>query len=94
MPLIYAFVARRQTVLAEFTNYSGNFSTIATQVRASERASDARRVRGLERARARVALRFGLETNRDATRSMQTRWMLRNTARVRASWNRIDALGE
>jgi len=66
MPLIYAFVARRQTVLAEFTNYSGNFSTIATQVRASERASDARRVRGLERARARVALRFGLETNRDA----------------------------
>jgi len=42
MPLIYAFVARRQTVLAEFTNYSGNFSTIATQVRAT------RRERGLE----------------------------------------------
>ena len=38
MPLIYAFVARRQTVLAEFTNYSGNFSTIATQVR--ERGSE------------------------------------------------------
>lgn len=33
MPLIYAFVARRTTVLAEYTNYSGNFSTIATQVR-------------------------------------------------------------
>ena len=32
MPLIYAFVARRTTVLAEYTNYSGNFSTIATQV--------------------------------------------------------------
>ena len=43
MPLIYAFVARRTTVLAEFTNYSGNFSTIAIQV--SARANDARRAR-------------------------------------------------
>jgi hypothetical protein len=40
MPLIYAFVARRTTVLAEFTNYSGNFSTIAIQVRT--RANTAR----------------------------------------------------
>ncbi|ABO96558.1 predicted protein [Ostreococcus lucimarinus CCE9901] len=38
MPLIYAFVARRTTVLAEFTNYSGNFSTIAIQ--ALEKLSD------------------------------------------------------
>jgi len=45
MPLIYAFVARRTTVLAEFTNYSGNFSTIAIQVRA--RANDARRARDI-----------------------------------------------
>ena len=28
MPLIYAFVARRTTVLAEFTSTSGNFPTI------------------------------------------------------------------
>ena len=38
MPLIYAFVAatrndRTKTILAEYTAYSGNFSTIATQVR-------------------------------------------------------------
>ena len=45
MPLIYAFVARRTTVLAEFTNYSGNFSTIAIQV--SARANDARRARDI-----------------------------------------------
>ena len=49
MPLIYAFVARRTTVLAEYTNYSGNFSTIATQVgpRASRAMGNAReRARG------------------------------------------------
>jgi hypothetical protein len=37
MPLIYAFVAvtkgPTKTILAEYTAYSGNFSTIATQVR-------------------------------------------------------------
>ena len=38
MPLIYAFVSatrndRTKTILAEYTAYSGNFSTIATQVR-------------------------------------------------------------
>jgi hypothetical protein len=36
MPLIYAFVAvtkgSTKTILAEYTAYSGNFSTIATQV--------------------------------------------------------------
>ena len=32
MPLIYAFVAREHTVLAEYTSYSGNFATIAAQV--------------------------------------------------------------
>ena len=32
MPLIYAFVARGHTVLAEYTSYSGNFATIAAQV--------------------------------------------------------------
>jgi hypothetical protein len=36
MPLIYAFVAvtkgPTKTILAEYTAYSGNFSTIATQV--------------------------------------------------------------
>ena len=31
--LIYAFVARGQTVLCEYTTYTGNFSQIATQVR-------------------------------------------------------------
>mmetsp|Transcript_35574 Transcript_35574/g.42843 ORF Transcript_35574/g.42843 Transcript_35574/m.42843 type:complete len:253 (-) Transcript_35574:708-1466(-) len=31
MTLIYAFVARGATVLAEYTTYSGNFSTIAIQ---------------------------------------------------------------
>ena len=57
MPLIYAFVARRTTVLAEYTNYSGNFSTIATQVgpRASRAMGNAReRARGSKRARGRV----------------------------------------
>lgn len=42
MPLIYAFVARRTTVLAEYTSYSGNFSTIAIQVRGRD-ATRARR---------------------------------------------------
>lgn len=44
MPLIYAFVARRTTVLAEYTSYSGNFSTIAIQVRGRD-ATRARRRR-------------------------------------------------
>lgn len=35
MPLIYAFVARGPTVLAEHTSHSGNFATIAAEVRAS-----------------------------------------------------------
>ena len=39
MVLIYAFVARKQTVLAEYTSYSGNFSTVATQVRGREASS-------------------------------------------------------
>lgn len=42
MPLIYAFVARRTTVLAEYTGYSGNFSTIATQVRVATTATTRR----------------------------------------------------
>jgi vesicle-associated membrane protein 72 len=31
MPLIYAFVARDHTVLAEYTPYSGNFNTVAIE---------------------------------------------------------------
>ncbi|KAG2482833.1 hypothetical protein HYH03_018270 [Edaphochlamys debaryana] len=31
MPLIYAFVARSTTVLAEYTPYSGNFNTVAIE---------------------------------------------------------------
>ena len=31
MPLIYALVARGLTVLCEFSEYSGNFSTVAVQ---------------------------------------------------------------
>lgn len=31
MPLIYAFVARGTTVLADYTSYSGNFATVAIQ---------------------------------------------------------------
>ncbi len=31
MPLIYAFVARGTTVLADYTSYTGNFSTVAIQ---------------------------------------------------------------
>lgn len=31
MPLIYSFVARGTTVLAEYTSYSGNFSTVAIE---------------------------------------------------------------
>lgn len=31
MPLIYAFVARETTVLAEYTPYSGNFNTVAIE---------------------------------------------------------------
>jgi|TARA_B110000977_G_scaffold107005_1_gene139356 hypothetical protein len=34
MPLIYAFVARGPTVLAEHTSHSGNFATIAAEVSA------------------------------------------------------------
>ena len=34
MPLIYAFVARGTTVLAEHTGHSGNFATVAAEVRA------------------------------------------------------------
>ena len=48
MPLIYAFVARRTTVLAEYTNYSGNFSTIATQVRPRALTRAVRRARERE----------------------------------------------
>lgn len=33
MPLIYAFVARGPTVLAEHTSHSGNFATVAAEVR-------------------------------------------------------------
>jgi hypothetical protein len=33
MPLIYAFVARGTTVLAEHTGHSGNFATVAAEVR-------------------------------------------------------------
>ena len=32
MPLIYAFVARGPTVLAEHTSHSGNFATVAAEV--------------------------------------------------------------
>lgn len=32
MPLIYSFVARQTTVLADYTAYTGNFSTVALQV--------------------------------------------------------------
>lgn len=31
MPLIYSLVARGLTVLCEFSEYSGNFSTVAVQ---------------------------------------------------------------
>ncbi len=31
MPLIYAFVARDTTVLAEYTPYTGNFNTVAIE---------------------------------------------------------------
>lgn len=31
MPLIYSFVARGSTVLAEYTTYSGNFKTVALE---------------------------------------------------------------
>lgn len=33
MPLIYSFVSRGNTVLADYTSYTGNFSTVALQVR-------------------------------------------------------------
>ena len=33
MPLIYSFVARSNTVLADYTAYTGNFSVVAIQVR-------------------------------------------------------------
>ena len=32
MPLIYSFVARGTTVLADYTAYTGNFSVVAIQV--------------------------------------------------------------
>ena len=32
MPLIYSFVARSTTVLADYTAYTGNFSVVAIQV--------------------------------------------------------------
>ncbi len=32
MPLIYSFVARGNVVLADYTSYTGNFSTVALQV--------------------------------------------------------------
>ena len=35
MPLIYSFVARGTTVLADYTSYTGNFSVVAIQVRGS-----------------------------------------------------------
>lgn len=31
MPLIYSFVARGTTVLADYTSFTGNFSTVALQ---------------------------------------------------------------
>jgi hypothetical protein len=31
MPLIYGFVSRGSTVLADYTSYSGNFATVAVQ---------------------------------------------------------------
>jgi hypothetical protein len=31
MPLIYSFVARGTTVLAEYTSYNGNFNTVALE---------------------------------------------------------------
>lgn len=31
MPLIYSFVARGTTILAEYTTYTGNFTTVATE---------------------------------------------------------------
>lgn len=31
MPLIYAFVARGTTVLADYTSFTGNFATVAIQ---------------------------------------------------------------
>ena len=33
MPIIYGFVARGQTVLAEYTSHTGNFATVAAEVR-------------------------------------------------------------
>lgn len=38
MPLIYSFVARGTTVLADYTAYTGNFSVIAIQVCLLKRA--------------------------------------------------------
>lgn len=32
MPLIYSFVSRGTTVLADYTAYTGNFSVVAIQV--------------------------------------------------------------
>ena len=43
MPLIYAFVARGPTVLAEHTSHSGNFATVAAEVRRPTDASFGRR---------------------------------------------------
>ena len=33
MPLIYSFVARGTTVLADFSTFTGNFSVVAIQAR-------------------------------------------------------------
>ena len=73
MPLIYAFVARGPTVLAEHTSHSGNFATVAAEVRlranlptrwgmtrrdASRHASPRGARRAQRGARARDATRF------------------------------------
>ena len=41
MPLIYSFVARGTTVLADYTAYTGNFSVVAIQVRHAEQLNTA-----------------------------------------------------
>lgn len=42
MPLIYAFVARQTTVLADYTSFTGNFATIAIQCLEKCPANDSR----------------------------------------------------
>lgn len=41
MPLIYSFVSRGNTVLADYTSYTGNFSTVALQARGARRTAGA-----------------------------------------------------